>query len=130
LLAISPRNNQWYLLVFGVVVGFVVVVVSCFYRSPCSLFELQRCEPVDQVNNVGMSYPSALYFHELDKIDPTIIDNMIAINVNATTQMTRIVLPGMIERKRGAVINVASAAGRIPIGEWRVAVVLCRLVYR
>ena len=69
-----------------------------------------------QVNNVGMSYPSALYFHELDTIDPTIIDNMLAINVNATTQMTRLVVPDMIKRRRGAIINISSAAGRVPIG--------------
>ena len=40
-----------------------------------------------QVNNVGMSYPSALYFHELDEIDKTMIDNLLAININATTQV-------------------------------------------
>jgi hypothetical protein len=40
-----------------------------------------------QINNVGMSYPSALYFHELDEHNPALIDNLIAINVNATTQV-------------------------------------------
>jgi hypothetical protein len=36
-----------------------------------------------------MSYPSALYFHELDEQNPALIDNLIAINVNATTQVCR-----------------------------------------
>lgn len=65
---------------------------------------------------MGVSYPSALYFDELDGIDPTLIDNLIALNVNAATQMTRIVIPGMVQRKRGAIINISSAAGRIPVG--------------
>jgi hypothetical protein len=36
-----------------------------------------------------MSYPSALYFHELDEVDKTMIDNLLAININATTQVAR-----------------------------------------
>ena len=33
------------------------------------------------------------------------------MNVNSTTWMTHMVLPGMMERKRGTVVNIASAAG-------------------
>lgn len=68
------------------------------------------------VNNVGMSYPGAMYFHEIDQHDDHLIDNMIALNVNATTQMTRLVVGDMVKRRRGAIINVSSAAGRIPTG--------------
>ncbi len=65
---------------------------------------------------VGMSYPSALYFHELDTVDASVIDGIIACNVNATTQMTRLVVDGMVKRKRGAIVSISSAAGRVPIG--------------
>lgn len=68
------------------------------------------------VNNVGISYPSALFFHELDGVDNTLIDKLLSININATTQMTRMLVGDMVKRKRGAIINVASAAGRVPIG--------------
>ena len=34
--------------------------------------------------------------------------------MNSTTRMTHIVLPGMLERKRGSIINVSSAAARNP----------------
>lgn len=60
------------------------------------------------VNNVGVSYPFTKYFHELDDSN---VEDLITLNVNSTTWMTRIVLPGMIDRKRGAIVNIASAAG-------------------
>jgi 17beta-estradiol 17-dehydrogenase / very-long-chain 3-oxoacyl-CoA reductase len=68
------------------------------------------------VNNVGVSYPGALFFHELEQYAPGRTAELINLNVLATTKMTQIVLPGMLERKRGAIINISSAAGRIPIG--------------
>lgn len=60
------------------------------------------------VNNVGMSYPFTKYFHELKDEE---VDQLISLNIDSTTWMTRIVLPGMTERKRGAIVNIASAAG-------------------
>lgn len=60
------------------------------------------------VNNVGISYPFTKYFNELDDVT---VEQLITLNVNSTTWMTRIVLPGMLERKRGAIVNIGSAAG-------------------
>ena len=70
------------------------------------------------INNVGCSYPSALFYHELEELEETkdIFDQMIRLNVSATTHMTRIVAKDMVGRGRGAIINISSAAGRIPIG--------------
>lgn len=63
------------------------------------------------VNNVGISYPYTKYFHELTNEN---VDQLITLNVNSTTWMTRIVLPGMLSRKRGAIVNIGSGNG-IPI---------------
>ena len=63
------------------------------------------------VNNVGMSYDFCQWFHELT--DDEIAD-MLALNVDSTTWMTRAVLPGMVSRKRGVVVNMSSAAARPP----------------
>jgi len=59
------------------------------------------------VNNVGMSYDHAEFFHELDQKK---IDDLIRINIDGTVNMTYLVLPGMLERKRGAIINLSSAS--------------------
>jgi len=62
------------------------------------------------VNNVGMAYDHADYFHGLTQEK---IEQLIHINIWGTTMMTYAVLPGMIERKRGAIINVSSASSLI-----------------
>ena len=60
------------------------------------------------VNNVGISYPNTKYFHELEDEN---VEQLITLNVNSTTNMTRLVLPGMVTRKRGTVVSIGSAAG-------------------
>ncbi|XP_071853468.1 very-long-chain 3-oxoacyl-CoA reductase-like isoform X2 [Apostichopus japonicus] len=65
------------------------------------------------VNNVGMSYPYPLYFHELE--DPEkLIQGMINVNCLAATMMTYLIVPSMLSRKKGLIINIASAAGSLP----------------
>lgn len=63
------------------------------------------------VNNVGMSYSFPQFFHELSDED---VDNLMTLNVRSTTVMTRLVLPAMVENKKGAVLNIGSFAGLFP----------------
>eukprot|EP01063_Lacrimia_lanifica_P001088 TRINITY_DN10513_c0_g1_i1.p1 TRINITY_DN10513_c0_g1~~TRINITY_DN10513_c0_g1_i1.p1 ORF type:complete len:308 (+),score=93.48 TRINITY_DN10513_c0_g1_i1:644-1567(+) len=60
------------------------------------------------VNNVGVSYNYPMYYHELSD---EAVQSLVDLNVHSTNYMTRLVLPGMLERKRGAVVNMSSAAG-------------------
>lgn len=65
------------------------------------------------INNVGMSYPYPEYFLDL-KNKEEIYDNIIKCNILSVTNMCKIVLPGMVERKRGVVVNISSTAAQIP----------------
>ena len=62
------------------------------------------------VNNVGRSYPYARYFHEVDE---ALARSLIRLNVEAVTRVTHAVLPGMLERGRGAIVNMGSGASAI-----------------
>lgn len=67
------------------------------------------------VNNVGMSYAYPEYFLEVPDLD-NMIEKMISVNVYSVCKMTRLVLPGMLERSKGVIVNISSVAGHIPIG--------------
>nr|GMD53266.1 very-long-chain 3-oxoacyl-CoA reductase 1-like [Ipomoea batatas]GMD54736.1 very-long-chain 3-oxoacyl-CoA reductase 1-like [Ipomoea batatas]GMD58065.1 very-long-chain 3-oxoacyl-CoA reductase 1-like [Ipomoea batatas] len=59
------------------------------------------------INNVGVSYPYARFFHE---VDDKLLADLIKVNVEGTTKVTQAVLPGMIQRKKGAIVNIGSGA--------------------
>ncbi|KAA0156855.1 hypothetical protein FNF29_00965 [Cafeteria roenbergensis] len=72
------------------------------------------------VNNVGVSYPGAMPFEELQRADrmgsADSSRQMLNVNVLSALRMTELVLPGMKERRSGAVLFVSSAHGRMPLG--------------
>ncbi|OAY67804.1 very-long-chain 3-oxoacyl-CoA reductase 1-like [Ananas comosus] len=59
------------------------------------------------VNSAGVSYPYARYFHE---VDDHLLRTLINVNVDAVTRVTRALLPAMLQRKRGAIVNIGSGA--------------------
>lgn len=48
------------------------------------------------------------------KVEDSMLDKMVDINIKAALRLIRLVAPGMIERKSGSIINVASVAGLNP----------------
>jgi len=59
------------------------------------------------INNVGVSYRYPMYFHELSDEE---VDALVEMNVNSTVWMTRFVLGGMVEKKKGAIVNISSGS--------------------
>lgn len=59
------------------------------------------------INNVGVTYPRAMYFHEVDE---EIWMNLVRVNVEGTSHVTKAVVPGMVGRGRGAIVNIGSGA--------------------
>lgn len=63
------------------------------------------------INNAGVVLPSAYERLETDEIE-----SQIAINLAAPMALTRLVLPLMLERDRGHIVNVTSLGGLLGIG--------------
>lgn len=76
------------------------------------------------INNVGVSYPGALYYGELETYAPGLSREIVHVNVDSVFQLSTIALDlfaakpaGRRGAPRGAIINISSASGRVPIGE-------------
>lgn len=65
------------------------------------------------INNVGMTYPYPEYFLELPDRGK-LYSQIIKCNICSVTSMTGIVLPQMVERKKGVIVNVSSVAAILP----------------
>jgi short-subunit dehydrogenase len=60
--------------------------------------------PLDLVvNNAGMGG-----YRPFVQLEPKVADALVSVHIRAVVQVTRAALPGMVERKRGGVINVSS----------------------
>lgn len=64
------------------------------------------------VNNVGMSYASLYNFLEIPEREK-FIRNSINCNVLSMSMMCSIILPQMVQRKRGIIINVGSMSSEV-----------------
>ncbi|CAL4161993.1 unnamed protein product, partial [Meganyctiphanes norvegica] len=72
------------------------------------------------VNNVGlfspiiMGVPLMSYFGE-DDVSMEDVWKTVNVNVANVPAMTKIILPGMLQRGRGAIVNIASMASMLPV---------------
>jgi short-subunit dehydrogenase len=61
------------------------------------------------INNAGLGVAG-----HFDRIDPARIGEVMQVNIVALTELTRLLLPGMVKRRRGKIMLVASTASFLP----------------
>lgn len=62
------------------------------------------------VNNAGFGFAGPFATRDLERLE-----GLVQVNCTVPLQLTRALLPGMLDRGRGAIIFVASIGGRIPM---------------
>jgi NAD(P)-dependent dehydrogenase (short-subunit alcohol dehydrogenase family) len=95
-------------------VGRRSLALACDVTSDASVAEavastVARLGPVDVlVNNAGIAESAPF-----GRTDPAMWARHLDVNLTGTYRMIQAVLPGMLARRRGRIVNVASVAGRI-----------------
>jgi short-subunit dehydrogenase len=92
---------------FGISAAPVVLDLATPDASRELFARIPSCDVL--INNAG--FANSGKFAQIDARDVT---EEIQLNVLTLTQLTRLYLPGMLERKDGKVLNVASTAGFVP----------------
>ena len=62
------------------------------------------------INNAGFGL-----FAPVNEADHAVLSDMVRLNIETLVDLTREYLPGMLERDRGAIVNVGSTAGFQPV---------------
>lgn len=91
--------------------GITVQVVACDLARPDAAHEVQAQIPECDVliNNAGFANNGKF----AGMAEGAMLEE-IQLDITTLTQLTRLYLPGMIERKDGKILNVASTAGFLP----------------
>ncbi|XP_067318544.1 very-long-chain 3-oxoacyl-CoA reductase-like [Anolis sagrei] len=76
------------------------------------------------VNNVGMNQTLPLEFLQTPDIEKY-IDNMVNCNILSTVKMTEAILPQMVARKKGIIINISSGNAWRPV-PWTTMYCACK----
>ncbi|KAF7839855.1 very-long-chain 3-oxoacyl-CoA reductase 1-like [Senna tora] len=62
------------------------------------------------VNSAGMAGP---YFRYFDEDDMEFVDGIIKVNLEGGTRITKAVLPWMMKKKKGVIVNIGSASSGV-----------------
>ena len=96
---------------FGVRVNVAITELSNERDVDLLTEQINKACPVDVlVNNAGFTTKG--FYHQEDIIEQ---EKMVLVHVIAMMKLTHAVLPGMIERKAGTIINVASLQAVTPM---------------
>lgn len=102
-------RNEAQLAALAVATG--AIPIQADVRDTAQIAEALNGVEVDiLVNNAGILSTRAAF----QEIDPAEIDAMIDVNLKAPLHLTRIMLPGMVARRRGHLIYIGSSGGQAP----------------
>ena len=105
LLLIKEKIMNKTVLITGATSGIGLGCARKFAKNGDRLILTGRNE--ERVNNAGL----ALGLEPEQEGDPDDWDTMIDTNIKGLLTMTRLVVPGMVKRNRGHIINIGSIAG-------------------
>ncbi|ESW35700.1 hypothetical protein PHAVU_001G257400 [Phaseolus vulgaris] len=94
----------------GVEVKFVVIDLQKVGGEEIAKRIEEAIEGLDVgllVNGAGLAYPFARFFHE---VDLELMNAIVKVNVEAPTWITKAVIPSMIKKKKGAIVNIGSGS--------------------
>jgi short-subunit dehydrogenase len=93
--------------------GAEALALTCDLRDPTRRREMlaavkSRLGPIDVlVNGAGVEFNSA--YHDLSE---ALIGEVLGVNLEAPMILSRLVLPEMLERRQGHIVNISSLAGK------------------
>lgn len=76
--------------------------------------EIEGLEVAVLVNNVGLSYAFPAPFLEIEGGTNEVAADLVKCNITSVNTLTGLVLPQMVERKSGIIINISSLSGLMP----------------
>ncbi|MFN0219927.1 MAG: SDR family NAD(P)-dependent oxidoreductase [Hyphomicrobium sp.] len=91
------------------------LTISCDITLPSAFAEISQSLAAQKfyldvlVNNAGIGLAGPFTSHNSEEID-----TLLALNIAAVTRLTRAALPGMLARRRGGILNVASLGAYVP----------------
>ncbi|XP_057542162.1 very-long-chain 3-oxoacyl-CoA reductase 1-like [Amaranthus tricolor] len=95
----------------------IKIIVIDFEKISGEEIEFKICKEIEGldvgvlINNVGLSSERSRFFHEIGL--KGMID-LVSVNVGSVNWVTKAVLPGMLKRKKGAIVNIGSGSSVIP----------------
>jgi uncharacterized protein len=95
--------------------GVEVDVIAADLADPAGLKAVETRAASDDrltllINNAGFGG-----YRPFAELDPDVAEDLVGVHVTATVRLSRAVLPGMVARRRGAIVNIASLLGSGPL---------------
>jgi uncharacterized protein len=88
--------------------GIAAQVVCADLTDPANLAKVESLAGSDEALSLLINNAGFAGYQPFVSINPEVIDDLIDIHVRVVARLSRAVLPGMVRRNKGAIINIAS----------------------